>query len=104
MIRRETVTITVDGSGDGSGYTPVMSGRINQIRYVKTDYANGVDFTITLEATGETVWTEENVNARRKHSAGILDRFCICLTINSDCTPQRGSYRMKRAGICSVSL
>jgi hypothetical protein len=60
---RYVVTVAVDGSGDGTGYTPVVSGRIASIRYVKTDYADGVDFTITAEATGETIWAEENVNA-----------------------------------------
>lgn len=60
---RHVVTVTSDGSGDGTGYTPVITGKISTIRYVKTDYTNGVDFTITLEATGETVWAEENVNA-----------------------------------------
>ena len=44
MNRRETVTVTVDGSGDGTGYTPVLSGKLSQIRYVKTDYDNGVTF------------------------------------------------------------
>jgi len=63
MYLRKTVTVTTNADGDGTGYTPVVSGRISQIRYVKTDFANGVDFTITLEATGETVWAEENVNA-----------------------------------------
>lgn len=62
-IKRMAVAITTDASGDGTGYTPVFSGQISQVRYVKTDYDNGVDFTITLEATGETVWAEENVNA-----------------------------------------
>jgi hypothetical protein len=36
---------------------------IESIQYVKTDYADGVDFTITAEATTETIWTESNVNA-----------------------------------------
>lgn len=30
---------------------------------MKTDFANGVDFTITSEATGETLWAESNVDA-----------------------------------------
>jgi len=60
---RHAVTITTDASGDGTGYTPVVTGRIMAIHYVKTDYAAGVDFTITAEATGETIWTESNVNA-----------------------------------------
>lgn len=60
---RHVVTVTSDGSGDGTGYTPVLTGKISTIRYVKTDYADGVDFTVTLEATGESVWAESNVNA-----------------------------------------
>jgi hypothetical protein len=41
----------------------VVTGRIQTIRYVKTDFANGVDFTVTAEATGETIWTQNDVNA-----------------------------------------
>jgi hypothetical protein len=62
-IKRHTVVLTTDTNGDATGYTEVFSGRISQIRYVKTDFSDGVDFTITLEATGETVWTENDVNA-----------------------------------------
>ncbi len=60
---RHTVTIVTDGSGDGIGYTPVVNGRILEIVYVKTDYAAGVDFVVTTEATSRAVWSEENVNA-----------------------------------------
>src|SRR5678815_1847825 len=60
---REVVTIVTDGAGAGTGYTGVVTGAVIQIRYVKTDYDNGVGFTITSEATGETIWTEAAVNA-----------------------------------------
>lgn len=60
---RQVVTITTDGAGAGTGYTSVVTGAVIQIRYVKTDYDNGVGFTITAEATGETIWTEAAVNA-----------------------------------------
>ncbi len=60
--RRFTVPAVVSSGGTGTFYTPVFSGHVESIQYVKTDYADGVDFTITLEATGETVWTESNVN------------------------------------------
>jgi hypothetical protein len=60
---RHVVTLTTASDGSATGYTPVVTGAIQQIRYVKTDFAAGVDFTITLEATGETVWTENDVNA-----------------------------------------
>lgn len=60
---RHVVSLTTDGSGDVTGYTPVVTGRILAIHYVKTDFTDGVDFTVTAEATGETIWSESNVNA-----------------------------------------
>jgi hypothetical protein len=60
---RYAVALTTDAAGDVTGYTPVITGKISQIRYVKTDFANGVDFDVTLEATGETVWDQNDVNA-----------------------------------------
>ncbi len=61
--KRHVVTVTTDASGDATAYSPVLSGRLSQIRYVKTDFADGVDFTITAEGTGETLWTDTNINA-----------------------------------------
>ncbi|MFZ4605163.1 MAG: hypothetical protein ACOYM5_02795 [Caulobacter sp.] len=63
--RRFPVTVTVDASGDATAYTPYLSGRLSSIHYVKTDYADTADFTITSEATGETLWTEANVTATK---------------------------------------
>lgn len=60
---RKVVTITTDSSGDAEFYTPVVTGLVKTIRYVKTDFADGVDFTITAEDTGETIWTDTNINA-----------------------------------------
>lgn len=64
---RHTVSITTDASGDGTGYTTQnVTGRILQVQYVKAgsgNYADGVDFTVTEEATGNTIWQESNVNA-----------------------------------------
>lgn len=62
-IRRFVVPVTVDASGDATEYSPVLSGKLVSIRYVKDDFADGVDFTITAEDTGETLWAEEDVNA-----------------------------------------
>lgn len=63
MLRRFVVPITVDSGGDAEVYTPVLNGHLHSIRYVKDDFANGVDFIVTVEGTGETVWSEESVNA-----------------------------------------
>lgn len=64
--RKFTVVATSDGSQVGTHYTPYLSGYIESIQYVKADsggYTDGVDFTITADATGETLWTDTNINA-----------------------------------------
>lgn len=62
-IRKHTVTLVTNGSGAATGYTGYLSGYVESIQYVKTDYANGVDFAITADATGEGIWTESDVNS-----------------------------------------
>lgn len=66
-IRKFTVSILTDGSGDATAYTPYLSGYINAIQYVKTDFANGVDFTITADATGESILALTDQNSSVKH-------------------------------------
>lgn len=64
--RKFTVVATSDGSSVGTHYTPYLSGFIESVQYVKdgtTPYTDGVDFTITVDATGENIWTDTNVNA-----------------------------------------
>jgi hypothetical protein len=63
MLRRFIVTALTDASGDATAYSPYVSGYIHSVQYVKTDYANGVDFTITSETTAQTIWTQSNVDA-----------------------------------------
>lgn len=60
--QRLVVAVTTDGAGAATVFSPVVTGQLSQIRYVKTNFAAGVDFTITAEATGETLWSELNVD------------------------------------------
>lgn len=65
-VRRHVMTVTTIADGSATAYSPVVSGKLCAIHYVKhgsTNYTDGVDFTITAETTGETLWTETNVNA-----------------------------------------
>jgi hypothetical protein len=62
-IRKFVVPAVVAADGSGTFYSPYLSGFIESIQYVKTDYADTVDFTITADATTETIWTEANVTA-----------------------------------------
>ena len=69
--RRFVVSVTTAADGSATAYSPYLSGKVAAIHYIKTDYADGVDFTITAEATGETIWTEANVNAAKVCSPRI---------------------------------
>lgn len=62
-VQRIAVAVATDGDGAATVYSPAISGRLSQIRYVKTDFADSSTFTITVEATGETLWSESAVNA-----------------------------------------
>lgn len=65
-LRKHNVSLTSDGSSVGTGYTGYLSGYLESIQYIKdgtTPYTNGVDFTVTAEATGEALWTGTDVNA-----------------------------------------
>lgn len=72
-LRRFVVPITVDANGDATAYSPVLSGKLVSFRYIKpgsggfdaplVSPADQVEFTITAEDTGETLWAESNVTA-----------------------------------------
>lgn len=76
MTRRYDVTVTTDGSGAATAYSPRIRGRLNSIHYVKTDFADGVDFTITDETTGESLWTDTNINTSEivRPRAPVMDQ------------------------------
>lgn len=62
-VRRFEVTVTTASDGTATAYSPYLSGKLHSVQYVKTDYADGVDFTITAEANGQAIWSESDVNA-----------------------------------------
>lgn len=62
-VQRQTVSVTTAADGSATFYSEVVTGKISAIHYAKNDFAAGVDFTITAEATGETIWSQLDVNA-----------------------------------------
>lgn len=67
-VIRQSVTVTTDADGNAVAYSDLVTGLLHTIRYVKdatTPYADTVDFTITAEATGETLWAESDVTASK---------------------------------------
>lgn len=63
QVERYSVALVTDASGDCTAYSPNVTGRILTLRYVKSTFDDGIDFTVTAEATGEAIWAESNVNA-----------------------------------------
>ncbi len=64
-LEHHIVTITTIADGSGIGYTPDINGFIQAIRYVKDStngYTAGVDFNVTAENSGLTIWDQDNVD------------------------------------------
>lgn len=63
---RHTVPLTTDAAGAATAYSPVVSGRVLAVHYVKpgsNGFADGVDFDVTVESTGEVLLDKDNINA-----------------------------------------
>jgi hypothetical protein len=60
---KHIMNITTDATGAAVGYSKDVTGQIVNVIYGKTDFADGVDFAVTLERTGQAVWSQSNVNA-----------------------------------------
>lgn len=64
MLDIQERTVETDpADGTASLLTDKFLGRVIAIQYVKDDYANGVDFTITGNISGQTIWTQVDVDA-----------------------------------------
>ena len=62
---RHTLSATTSVGGQATVYTPALTGRVHLVEYAKTDFADGVVFTITTEGAGQRVWNEAAVNASK---------------------------------------
>ncbi len=65
-MQRYTIPLTTSAGGDATGYSPTVTGKINSVIYTKpavTPFDAGVDFTVTVESTGQTIWAQSDVNA-----------------------------------------
>lgn len=63
FVQRIAVAVETAADGSATVYSPAFTGKLSAIHYVKSTFADGVDFTITAEATGESLWAESDVNA-----------------------------------------
>lgn len=84
-VERFSVSVTTAADGSATAYSPTITGAILSIAYVKAasnSYTDGVDFAITVEATGQGLWTQDNINAsttraprQPTHGQDGTDRF-----------------------------
>lgn len=65
-VKKESLTVVTDASGDATAYTGVLTGRLLAIRFVKPGaggYDTTADFTITTDRDGQALLTVSNVTA-----------------------------------------
>jgi hypothetical protein len=65
-VQRQTIAVVTAADGSATAYSAPVTGKISTVRYVKSGsggFDDGSTITLTTEATGETIWTEANVNA-----------------------------------------
>lgn len=63
MIRKYSIPLTTNSSGAVTAYSGYISGYILAVQYVKTDFADGVDFTITADEAGESILSLTDQNS-----------------------------------------
>ena len=63
-VKRIHIPLITLADGSFTAYSDEnVTGRIVDIEYVKTDFADGVDFAVTGDKTAKSIWSQDNVNA-----------------------------------------
>ena len=84
-VERYSVSVTTAADGSATAYSPTITGAISSIAYVAdgtNPYAATVDFAITVESTGQGLWTQSDITAsgtraprQPTHEQDGTDRF-----------------------------
>ena len=84
-VERFSVSVTTAADGSATAYSPTITWAISSIAYVAdgtNPYAATVDFAITVEATGQGLWTQSDISAsgtraprQPTHEQDGTDRF-----------------------------
>jgi hypothetical protein len=91
-VERYSVSVTTAADGSATAYSPTITGAISSIAYVAdgtNPYDATVDFAITVEATGQGLWTQSNISAsgtraprQPTHGQDGTDRFYTGTNVN----------------------
>jgi hypothetical protein len=65
-MRRIKVEVTTEVGGAATKLSPKVTGKVHSVHYIPdgtVPFSNTVDFAITVNGTGENVWTQSNITA-----------------------------------------
>ena len=85
-MQRHTLTITTNADGDATGRTAVVNGVVHAIVYVKSDYANGVDFDATGDVSGIVILAVDDANASATYFPNAISQDTAAATVTFDGT------------------
>ena len=103
FFKQQTVSITTDASGNGTGFTEVVNGRVLAIIYAPdgtTPYSNNFQAVFTTDVSLQAVLTKSQATATNPYSiypkvqnGAVVDGSSIAATF--DFIPLAGSERVK---------
>jgi len=72
-----TVTVTTATGGGGTGYTPVVTGKVALVKYTAATggLASTADFTVASEISAQTIWSQTNVAATTEHRPVVVPQL-----------------------------
>lgn len=79
---------TIAATGDATVYSEPIVGLVHSIQYIKNNFDDGVDFTITGDTSGISLWTDTNVNASEVVTP------IVAANLNTDGSAITGQYQM----------
>lgn len=94
-IKEHTVALTTDGAGAATGYTPHVSGCIQQIRFVNVDM-DTPNVAVTLEDTSQALWTESSLSG----SKIVLPRQAVQDLVGVDAPYDGSSHYIREPIYC----
>ena len=96
-IDRYDVALTTIADGSVTAYTPFVSGRVLAVGYVKTDFDNGVDITVSTETTTRTIVALTNQNT----SVLVHPRVAVQDAAGADATLDGTRSMREPAHVCN---
>lgn len=111
-VEEHLVTVTTDGAGAGTSYTPVVTGRVLGVQYIPngtTPYAGTADVTITLETSTRAVLTLTNLAAAGMFypKAAVVTPANVAITGNEEPVPvvrERVSIAIAQGGATTTGV